>query len=64
MIANSSATFDREELRKRNNAMNIRSAEILRGFVMPTLFITGEEDIVRFPPFIADALARLMPNAR
>jgi pimeloyl-ACP methyl ester carboxylesterase len=31
---------------------------------MPTLFITGEEDIARFPPFIAEALAPMMPNAR
>jgi 3-oxoadipate enol-lactonase len=30
---------------------------------MPTLFITGEED-VQFPPFLAEALARIMPNAR
>ena len=29
---------------------------------MPTLFITGEEDVI-FPPFIADGLASLMPNA-
>ena len=30
---------------------------------MPTLFITGGEDM-RFPPFLADALAPLMPNAK
>jgi len=64
MIANSSAAFDREELRKRTGAMNTRSPDVLRGFAMPALFIAGEEDIARFPPFIADALARLMPNAR
>ena len=64
MIANSSAAFDREELRKRTNAMNTRSPDILRDFAMPTLFITGEEDIARFPPFIAEALVGVMPTAR
>ena len=62
-IANASAAFDREELRKRNNALRTRSADVLRGFSMPTLFITGGEDTT-FPPFVADALAPLMPNAR
>jgi 3-oxoadipate enol-lactonase len=55
--------FDREELRKRTGAMRTRSAEVLRGFSMPTLFITGGEDTT-FPPFLADAMAALMPNAR
>jgi 3-oxoadipate enol-lactonase len=64
MISNASATFDREELRKRRSAMSTRSPDVLRGFNMPTLFITGEEDIARFPHFIAEALARIMPNAR
>ena len=62
-IDNASGTFDREELRKRNDAMRTRSADVLRGFSMPTLFITGGEDTT-FPPFVADALAPLMPNAR
>jgi len=35
----------------------------LRGISIPTLFITGLEDTI-FPPFLADALAPLMPNAR
>jgi 3-oxoadipate enol-lactonase len=65
MIANASAAFDREALRKRGSeAMHTRSPDILRAFTMPTLFITGEEDIARFPPFIAEALAPMMPNAR
>jgi 3-oxoadipate enol-lactonase len=55
--------FDREELRKRNSAMRTRSADVLRGFSMPTLFIIGGEDMT-FPPFLADALAPLMPNAK
>lgn len=64
MIANACAAFDREELRKHRTAMSTRSPDVLRDFTMPTLFITGEEDIARFPPFIAEALARIMPNAR
>jgi 3-oxoadipate enol-lactonase len=62
-IANASTSFDREELRKRTDAMRTRSPDVLRGFSMPTLFITGGED-TRFPPFLADALAPLMPNAK
>lgn len=62
-IANASGTFDREELRKRTDAMRIRSLDVLRGFDMPTLFITGDEDMT-FPPFLADALAPLIPNAK
>jgi len=62
-IANASASFDREELRKRLAAMATRPAEVLRGFSMPTLFITGDEDTT-FPPFLSDALAPLMPNAK
>jgi 3-oxoadipate enol-lactonase len=63
-IANASSAFDRVEMRKRIFAMTKRSPDLLRGFTMPTLFITGEEDIANFPPFIADALAPLMQNAR
>jgi pimeloyl-ACP methyl ester carboxylesterase len=62
-IANASVNFDREALRKRTNAMHIRSPDVLREFSMPTLFITGEEDTT-FPPFLAEALAQLMPNAK
>jgi pimeloyl-ACP methyl ester carboxylesterase len=64
MIANSSAAFDIEGLRKRLAAMNTRSPDVLRDFGMPTLFVVGEEDITGFPPFIAEGLARVMPNAR
>jgi 3-oxoadipate enol-lactonase len=63
-IANASAGFDRGEFRKRIFMMTNRSPDLLRGFRMPVLFITGEEDIANFPPFLADALAPLMPNAR
>ena len=62
-IASASGAFDREELRKRNLAMATRSPDVLHGFAMPTLFITGGEDTT-YPPFLSDALAALMPNAR
>jgi len=62
-IANASAAFDREELRKRTLAMATRPPNVLRGLAMPTLFITGEEDTT-YPPFLSDALAPLMPNAK
>src|SRR5215475_4235065 len=61
-IANASANFDREALRKRTNAMRTRASDVLRSFHMPALFITGGEDRI-FPPFLADSLAQLMPNA-
>ena len=62
-IANASDAFDREELRKRITAMYTRPRDVLRGFSMPTLFITGTEDTT-YPPFLSDALAALMPNAK
>lgn len=62
-IANMSAAFDREELRKRLSAMSTRSPDVLRSFSMPVLFITGDEDTT-YPPFRSDALASLMPNAK
>ena len=62
-IANASDAFDREELRKRIREMATRSPDVLRGFAMPTLFITGDED-TSYPPFVSDALAPLMPNAK
>ena len=62
-IANASAAFDREELRKHLYAMATRPPDVLRNVPIATLFITGGEDI-RYPPFLSDALAPLMPNAR
>jgi pimeloyl-ACP methyl ester carboxylesterase len=62
-IANASDAFDREELRKRILAMATRPPDVLRGLAMPTLFITGDEDTT-YPPFLSDALAPLMPNAK
>ena len=63
MIANASAAFDREELRKRCYAMATRPPDVLRDVSIPTLFVTGGED-TNYPPFLSDALAPLMPNAR
>jgi pimeloyl-ACP methyl ester carboxylesterase len=62
-IANASDAFDREELRKRIREMATRPPDVLRGFAMPTLFITGDED-TSYPPFVSDALAPLMPKAK
>lgn len=62
-IANASAAFDREALRARNAAISTRSPDVLRGIRTPTLFVTGGEDTT-YPPFLSDALAPLMPNAR
>jgi len=36
---------------------------VLRGISIPTLFVTGSEDTT-YAPFLSDALAPLMPNAR
>ena len=62
-IANASAAFDRAELRKRLFAIATRPADVLRGLSMPTLFITGGEDM-NYPPFLSEALAPMMPNAK
>ena len=62
-IGSTSTTFDREQLRKRILAMATRPPDVLRSLAMPTLFITGDEDTT-YPPFLSDALAPLMPNAK
>jgi pimeloyl-ACP methyl ester carboxylesterase len=62
-ISNLSRELDRETVRRRLWASFTRPASALRGIATPTLFITGSEDLV-FPPFLADAIAPLMPNAR
>jgi 3-oxoadipate enol-lactonase len=63
MIANASAAFDREELRKHLAAMATRPPNVLRNISIATLFITGGEDTT-YPPFLSDALAPLMASAR
>jgi 3-oxoadipate enol-lactonase len=62
-IGSTSTTFDREELRKRIRAMATRPPDVLRSLAIPTIFITGDED-TSYPPFLSDALAPLMPNAK
>src|SRR6516225_2937393 len=44
-------------------ANTTRPPDVLRGISIPVLFITGGEDTT-YPPFLSDALAPLMPNAR
>jgi pimeloyl-ACP methyl ester carboxylesterase len=63
MIANASAAFDREELRKHLYDMATRPPDVLRSVSIPTLFFTGGED-TSYPPFLSDALATLMSNAK
>ena len=57
------AKFDKEGLRARMIELQTRPPSDLAGLKVPTLFITGDEDVV-FPPMLAAALAALMPNAR
>ena len=58
-----SADLDKTVLRQRLGAALRRPIETLRTLNVPTLWLTGEEDVV-YPPFVSDALAPLMPNAR
>jgi 3-oxoadipate enol-lactonase len=57
------AKLDKEGLRARMIALQTRPPDDLARLAIPTLFITGEEDVV-FPPMLAPALAALMPQAR
>jgi len=57
------ATLDKEGLRARMIVLQTRPPDDLARLQVPTLFITGDEDVV-FPPMLAPALAALMPNAR
>lgn len=61
-IANASAAVDREALRVRLSAVATRPPDVLRGLAVPTLFLTGAEDLI-YPPFLSDALAPLLPHA-
>ena len=58
-----SAGLDKTALRRRLMAALRHPVESLRTLNIPTLWLTGAEDLV-FPPFVADALSTLMPNAR
>jgi pimeloyl-ACP methyl ester carboxylesterase len=61
-IDNLSAGLDKEFVRAKLGAGLTRSPNDLRTLNVPTLWLTGAEDIV-YPPFLSDALAALMPNA-
>ena len=54
---------DKVTLRGKMHAMMTRPADTLRTLNVPTLWITGDEDVV-YPRFLSDILAKLMPNAR
>jgi pimeloyl-ACP methyl ester carboxylesterase len=58
-----SADLDKQVLRGRLMAALTRPADDLRTLNVPTLWLTGAEDIV-YPPFVSVALAPTMPNAR
>ena len=58
-----SATLDKEALRGRMMRSRCLAAESLAGIAVPTLWLTGAEDIV-FPSPVAPALAAMMPRAR
>ena len=62
-IAIASNAFDREELRRRLDALSQRLPDVLRGLTVPTLFVTGGDDTI-FAPFLAEPLAATMPDAR
>jgi 3-oxoadipate enol-lactonase len=44
-------------------ALQTRPPDVLSALAVPTLFITGEDDVV-FPPLLAPPLAASMPHAR
>jgi pimeloyl-ACP methyl ester carboxylesterase len=55
--------IDKVRLRQKLHDSMVRPAEDLRVLKVPTLWLTGDEDIV-YPPFLSEILAQLMPNAR
>ena len=55
--------IDKVALRAKLEAAFRRPADQLRTLNVPTLWLTGEEDLV-YPPFLSDILAPMMPNAR
>ena len=58
-----SAASTRLKLRQKLMDGLVRPADALRTLNVPTLWLTGDEDIV-YPPFLSDILAPMMPNAR
>lgn len=62
-IDNLSAGLDKDAVRAKLGATMRRPADVLRTLDVPTLWLTGAEDIV-YPPFLSDILAPMMPNAQ
>jgi pimeloyl-ACP methyl ester carboxylesterase len=56
------SSVDKQQVRRRLMAALVRPPEVLRTLAVPTLWLTGDEDIV-YPPFLSDILAPMMPNA-
>ena len=54
--------IDKVKLRQRLGDSLSRPPEVLRTLGVPTLWLTGAEDVV-YPPFLSDILARMMPKA-
>ena len=54
--------IDKGKLRQQLTAGLTRPPDVLRRLDVPTLWLTGDEDVV-YPPFLSDVLARLMPKA-
>jgi pimeloyl-ACP methyl ester carboxylesterase len=62
-ISDQNAGLDVMKTGARLIAMRTRPPEDLRGVTCPILFISGDEDVV-IPPFAADAIVRVVPNAK
>lgn len=54
--------IDKRSLRQRLQAGLVRPAEVLRTLNVPTLWLSGDEDVV-YPPSLSDILAPMMPRA-
>ena len=57
------SSVDKVKLRQKLHDSLVQPPDTLRTLNVPTLWLTGDEDIV-YPPFLSDILAKLMPNAR
>jgi pimeloyl-ACP methyl ester carboxylesterase len=53
----------KQAMRKRLFEHRPQTLAALQGLKLPVLFMTGDDDIV-FPPPAAQAMAKVMPNAR
>lgn len=62
-IDEQNAGLDRAVLAGRLMTMRQRAPEELKQIECPILFVSGDEDVV-IPPFAADAIARVIPQAR